>query len=172
MVYRTTTLTPLFSLRREMDRLFDDTFGRAATGASAWHPAVDVREEGDAFVFELELPGVSPEAVEVTADNGVLSVSGEKKSEQQRDDDRWHIVERTQGSFRRTFQLPQNVSDERIEASFENGVLTVRIPKAEVPKPKKIEIRSQGRRAGQQEVQSGDRTTSGKRQRELEPAGR
>lgn len=141
MVYRTTALTPLFSLRREMDRLFDDTFGRAATNSTSWSPAVDVREEKDAFVFQLELPGVSPEAVEVTADGGVLSVSGEKKSEEQRDEDRWHIVERVSGSFRRTFQLPQNVAEEKIDASFEDGVLTVRVPKAEQPKPKKIEVR-------------------------------
>ena len=141
MVYRTTALTPLFSLRREMDRLFDDTFGRAATNSTSWTPAVDVREEKDAFVFQLELPGVSPEAVEVTADGGVLSVSGEKKSEEQRDEDRWHIVERVSGSFRRTFQLPQNVAEEKIDATFEDGVLTVRVPKAEQPKPKKIEVR-------------------------------
>ncbi|HET8771666.1 MAG TPA: Hsp20/alpha crystallin family protein [Gemmatimonadaceae bacterium] len=141
MVYRTTALTPLFSLRREMDRLFDDTFGRAATNSTSWTPAVDVREEKDAFVFQLELPGVSPEAVEVTADGGVLSVSGEKKSEEQRDEDRWHIVERVSGSFRRTFQLPQNVTEEKIDATFEDGVLTVRVPKAEQPKPKKIEVR-------------------------------
>ena len=141
MVYRTTALTPLFSLRREMDRLFDDTFGRAATNSTRWTPAVDVREEKDAFVFQLELPGVSPEAVEVTADGGVLSVSGEKKSEEQRDEDRWHIIERVSGSFRRTFQLPQNVAEEKIDASFEDGVLTVRVPKAEQPKPKKIEVR-------------------------------
>ena len=141
MVYRTTALTPLFSLRREMDRLFDDTFGRAATNSTSWTPAVDVREEKDAFVFQLELPGVSPEAVEVTADGGVLSVSGEKKSEEQRDEDRWHIIERVSGSFRRTFQLPQNVAEEKIDATFEDGVLTVRVPKAEQPKPKKIEVR-------------------------------
>ena len=150
MVYRTTTLTPLFTLRREMDRLFDDTFGRTSN-ASDWNPSVDVREEKDGFVFELDLPGVSPDGVEVTADNGVLSVSGEKKAEVQREEDRWHIVERTQGSFRRTFQLPQNVKEDAIEANFENGVLTVRVPKAEVPKPKRIEVRAAG---GKREVQS------------------
>jgi HSP20 family protein len=182
MVYRTTTLTPLFSLRREMDRLFDDTFGRAASGASAWNPAVDVREEQDAFVFDLELPGIAPEAVEVTADNGVLSVSGEKRSGSERDESRWHIVERTQGSFRRTFQLPQNVNEEDIDANFENGVLTVRVPKAEVPKPKRIAVRANaGRKGGrevsgnagdQRQMQSGEpaKGATASKQRELEPA--
>jgi HSP20 family protein len=143
MVYRTTALTPLFTLRREMDRLFDDTFGRAAgNGAgAAWNPAVDVREQEDAFLFELELPGVAPDGVEVTADNGVLSISGEKAARRERDEDRWHIVERSAGSFRRTFSLPQNVQADAIEASFEDGLLTVRVPKAEVPKPKRIEVR-------------------------------
>jgi HSP20 family protein len=146
MVYRTTALTPLFTLRREMDRLFDDTFGRAAGngGASAWTPAVDVREVEDAFVFELELPGVAPDGVEVTADNGVLSVSGEKKAQREREQERWHIVERTHGSFRRTFSLPQNVNEEAIEANFEDGLLTVRVPKAAVPKPRKIDVRRRG----------------------------
>lgn len=141
MVYRT-TLTPLFTLRREMDRLFEDAFGRVNTPA-AWTPAVDVREEPTAFLFELELPGVAPEAVEVTADGGVLSVAGEKRAERKEGEEgRWHIVERVQGTFRRTFQLPQNVAEDRIEATFSNGVLTVRVPKAELPKPKKIEVKA------------------------------
>jgi HSP20 family protein len=144
MVYRTATLTPMFSLRREVDRLFDDAFGRSAEGASAaaWTPVVDVREEPTAFLFELELPGVAPEAVEVTADGGVLSVRGEKRAERKEGDEgRWHIVERVSGSFRRTFQLPQNIAEDGIEATFSNGVLTVRVPKAELPQPKKISVR-------------------------------
>lgn len=144
MVYRTATLTPMFSLRREVDRLFDDAFGRTAEGASvaAWTPAVDVREEPTAFLFELELPGVAPEGVEVTADGGVLSVRGEKRAERKEgDESRWHIVERVSGAFRRTFQLPQNIAEDGIEATFSNGVLTVRVPKAELPQPKKISVR-------------------------------
>lgn len=142
MVYRLTTQTPLFTLRREMDRLFEDAFGRNATTPAAWTPAVDVREEEGGYVFELELPGVAPEGVEVSSDAGVLTVSGEKLSER-RDDEkgRWHIVERLTGSFRRTFQLPQNVKEDGIEATFAHGILTVRVPKAEVPKPKKIAVR-------------------------------
>ncbi len=143
MVYRT-TLTPLFTLRREMDRLFDDAFGRTGAPAASpeWTPAVDVREEPAAYLFEIDLPGVDPEAVEVTADGGVLTVQGEKRVERREGDEgRWHIVERVSGAFRRTFQLPQNVAEDRIEASFGHGVLTVRVPKAELPKPKKIEVK-------------------------------
>ncbi len=137
MVYRT-TLTPLFTLRREMDRLFEGP--RAA--ASTWTPAVDVREEPAAYRFEIDLPGVAPDAVEVTADNGVLTVQGEKRTERNEGEEgRWHIVERVSGAFRRTFQLPQHIAEDRIEATFANGLLTVRVPKAELPKAKKIEVR-------------------------------
>lgn len=141
MVYRT-TMTPLFTLRREMDRLFEDAFGRVSAPA-AWTPAVDVREEETGYLFEVELPGIAPEAVEVTADAGVLTVSGEKRAERKEGEEgRWHIVERVHGAFRRTFQLPQNVAEDRIEATFGNGLLTVRVPKAELPKPKRIEVKA------------------------------
>jgi len=157
MVYRTTTLPPLFTLRREVDRLFEDAFGRVAAAPATWSPATDVREEADAYRFELELPGVAPEQVEVTLEKGVLTVRGEKRTESRqatrtdevRDDEaapsspgRWHIVERVQGSFKRTFQLPQTVDEARITATFEHGLLTVVVPKSEVPKARKIEVRA------------------------------
>lgn len=155
MVYRTTTLPPLFTLRREVDRLFEDAFGRVAAAPATWSPATDVREEADAYRFELELPGVAPEQVEVTLEKGVLTVRGEKRAESRREvtdgtvregEDApapagtWHIVERVQGSFKRTFQLPQTVDEERITATFANGLLTVVVPKAELPKARKIEV--------------------------------
>lgn len=142
MVYRT-TLAPLFSMRREMDRMFEDAFGRGTSTQGTLSPAVDVREAAEAWVFELELPGVEPAQVEVTADNGVLTVRGEKLIERRNDQEgRWHIVERQTGAFQRSFQLPGNVSEDQIEARFANGLLTVRVPKAEVPKPRRIEIKA------------------------------
>lgn len=141
MVYRT-TLAPLFTLRREMDRLFDDVVGRGTEATSQWVPAVDVREDEQGYRFELELPGVDPARVEITADNGVLTVRGDKVSERKESESaRWHVVERLTGSFRRSFQLPPNVAEDRIEAEFSQGLLTVRMPRAELPKPKKIEIK-------------------------------
>lgn len=142
MVYRT-TLTPLFTLRREMDRLFDDAFGtRAASAPSSWSPAVDVREEATAWTFEVDLPGVAPEQVEVTAEKGVLTISGEKRAERQEGEaTTWRIVERVRGTFKRTFQLPDGTAEDRIEASFTHGVLTVRVPKAEIPAPRRIDVR-------------------------------
>lgn len=142
MVYRTTTLPPLFTLRREVDRLFEDAFGRAAAAPASWTPATDVREEAEAWRFEIELPGVAPEQVEVTTENGVLTVRGEKRAEvREGEAAKWHVAERIQGEFRRTFQLPQTIAEDRISASFANGLLTVIAPKAEVPKARKIEVR-------------------------------
>ena len=157
MVYRSTALPPLFTLRREVDRLFEDAFGRVAAAPATWSPATDVREEADAYRFELELPGVAPEQVEVTLEKGVLTVRGEKqavsrhetRTDEVRDDEatpspagRWHIVERVQGSFKRTFQLPQTVDEARITAAFDHDLLTVVVPKSEVPKARKIEVRA------------------------------
>lgn len=144
MVYRT-SITPFFSLRRDIDRLFEDALGRDGS-MPGWAPAVDVREDERELTFEFELPGIAPEQVEVTADNGVLTVRGEKQAERKEDtgEQRHHVVERSYGSFLRAFQLPQTVNAEGIDAEFENGVLRVHVPKAELPQPKKIQIRSAG----------------------------
>lgn len=143
MVYRT-TLPPLFTLRREMDRLFEDAFGAGTQGVNdtQWTPAADVREEAEQWRYEIELPGVAPEAVELSAEKGVLTVRGEKKGADAAAEGRRRIVERVQGAFRRSFQLPQSVAEDRISATFAHGVLTVIVPKVEQPKARRIDIRS------------------------------
>jgi HSP20 family protein len=143
MVYRT-TVPPIFTLRRELDRLFDDAFATRSTKApSTWSPAVDVREETTAWNFDIDLPGVAPEQVEVTAEKGMLTVSGEKHAERQEGaEEKWYMLERVQGTFKRTFQLPENVSEERIEATFKNGVLSIRLPKTEIPAPRRIAVKA------------------------------
>jgi HSP20 family protein len=153
MLYRTSLTAPVFGLRREIDRLFDDTFGRSGSnGMSNWSPAVDIREDEKELTFEFELPGIKAENVEITADNGVLTVRGEKQGERNENEGRFHVVERSYGSFTRSFQLPQGLDDDQIEASFENGVLQVRIPKAALPQPRKIQIKG---------GESGQRTSAG-----------
>jgi len=143
MVYRTATLPPLFTLRREMDRLLEDAVGRGEAGVASWVPAADVREDEAAYLFELDLPGVSPEAVELTIESGVLTVRGEKRNTREGGDpSRTHVAERLQGTFRRAFPLPKDVAEERIEATFTSGLLTVRLPKVERPKARRIEINS------------------------------
>jgi HSP20 family protein len=177
MLYRMTSSSPIFGLRREIDRLFDDTFTRDGAG---WTPAVDVQETESDLRLDLELPGLKPEDVEITAENGVLTVRGEKRSERKEGEQaRYHVVERTYGSFMRTFQLPQGVDEEQIGAEFENGILSLRIPKAALPQPRRIQInpgKSKQVNAGksqQSAVEGGNRNgkTSSKRESSDELVG-
>ena len=156
MAYRTMMTTPAFSLRREIDRLFDDAFGGngGMRGASAWIPPVDVRESDSELALVFEIPGVSPDQIEVTTDNGVLTVRGEKREERKEGtEQQYHLVERVYGNFSRSFQLPKNLDESKIDANFEHGVLTVRIPKAALPQPKKIQINA-GATAGGEKVET------------------
>lgn len=142
MLYRMTAGSPIFGLRREIDRLFEDTFAR---DGNSWTPAVDIKETGSEIRLELELPGLKPEDVEITAENGVLTVRGEKRVERKEgDESRYQVIERTYGTFMRTFQLPQGVDEEQIKADFDSGVLTLHIPKAALPQPRRIEISAMG----------------------------
>src|SRR4051812_8591310 len=145
MVYRGSLTGPVFGLRREIDRLFEDTFGGGESRRTGWIPAVDVREDNTEIVLEIELPGIKPSDVEVTAENGVLTIRGEKQgASTEGNEGRYHVVERTYGSFTRSFQLPSAVDERSIEADFEDGLLSVRIPKAALAQPRKIEIRNSG----------------------------
>ena len=153
MLYRMTTSSPIFGLRREIDRLFDDTFAR--DGGTSFTPAVDIKENNNEIRLELELAGLKPEDVEIIAENGVLTVRGEKHSERKEgDESRYQVIERAYGTFMRTFQLPQGIDADQINAEFENGVLTLHIPKAALPQPKRIEI-SAGQQMQQAAVGSG-----------------
>jgi HSP20 family protein len=169
MLYRTSSNIPVFGLRREIDRLFEDTFG-GRDGGSAWTPAVDIKENQNELTFDVEIPGINPENVEITADNGVLTIRGERHSERKEDDDsRYHIVERSYGSFTRSFQLPQNIDESKIEATCNNGILSVHIPKAALPQPKKIQIKSGEVGSGQRQMGS---TTGQRRMTTGESEGR
>ena len=182
MLYRMTTTSPIFGLRREIDRLFEDTFAR---DGNSWVPAVDVQENEKEILLELELPGLKPENVEVTAENGVLTVRGEKKSgRKEGEENRYHVVERSYGSFMRTFQLPQGIDEEQINAEFENGILMLHIPKAALPQPRKIQINGSQKKEqgfvgsgnssqtnGAQSTKGKNSTTTSQRERESELAG-
>ena len=169
MVYRGSQVGPMFGLRREIDRLFEDTFGRDTTRGGGWVPPVDVREDAKEIVLEIELPGIRPEDVEVTAENGVLTVRGEKQSRSTEDTQgRYHVVERTYGSFARSFQLPNGVDDRRIEAEFVDGLLAVRVPKAALAQPRRIEIRNSGSQPAIQGNPTGASSTRGRKSSEDE----
>lgn len=137
-----TSLSPLpvFGLRREMNRLFDDAITRT-TPTAHWLPPVDVHEDDREIALSVELPGVKSEDVEVTSDNGMLTVRGHKSAERKEGDGtQFQLTERSFGTFTRSFRLPKGVDDSKITADFSSGVLEICVPKAALPQPKKIAI--------------------------------
>ena len=153
---------PFDGLRREIDRLFDDfdrgfwrsPFGRSVFDAepfwprqlATWStpPAVDIAEKDNAFEVTAELPGMDEKNIEVKLINGGLTIKGEKKEEKEEKKKDYYLSERHFGSFERSFTVPEGVDTDKIEASFNKGVLTIKLPKkAEAIKPeKKIEVKS------------------------------
>jgi len=135
------------SARREVDRVFDRFFQQPAGTQVLWMPAVDVRETNDEVHVTAELPGMKSEDVTVTLENGVLSVSGEKKQELQegKEDANYYLFERRYGRFERSFTLPRTVNADQITARFEDGILTITLPKAENAKPRRVLIEPNGK---------------------------
>ena len=124
------------------NQLFDWMgFGRPSNGGTALVPAMDVSENDDHLTITMELPGLTKEELDVTLENGVLSVSGEKKLERKTDEEHYHAVERRTGSFRRSVSLPSDIDADKADASFENGVLTITVPKSEQVKPKRLSVK-------------------------------
>ena len=109
---------------------------------SHWRPAVDIKEEADRFLITADLPGVEPKDIEITMDNGVLTIKGERKSEVLDEKEGYKRVERVSGTFYRRFSLPDTADAERIEAKGNHGVLEVTLPKHEKVQPRKIEVKS------------------------------
>lgn len=126
---------------RLMEGLFNGETGRGEELSNRpWRPAVDIRETGDAYVVSAELPGLSKEDVNITIENNVLKLTGERRFEKEVEEEEYHRVERAYGSFSRAFSLPTRVDAERVEASFQEGILTISVPKAAEARPRKIEI--------------------------------
>lgn len=109
---------------------------------SSWRPAVDIKEEADKFVIFADVPGVDPKNIEVTMDNGIITIKGERAEEKEEEREGYRRVERSRGSFYRRFSLPDTADADRIAARTANGVLEITIPKREAVKPRKIEVRS------------------------------
>ena len=128
-----------------MSRLFSDVWGDFATadhGTTPWVPPVDVIEEEGQIRIAAELPGVKPEDVKISVENSVLSIEGHKAQPSDLSQDRLHRFERTYGVFTRTFTLPTTVDSEGIKATYEHGVLTVILPKAEKAKARQIPVQA------------------------------
>ena len=158
-------LSPIFGLRREIDRLFDDAVvGRG--GGSSWGPAVDIHETSKELRIDVELPGIREEDVELEFENGTLAIRGQKSAERKEEDEegRYHLVERSYGSFFRSFQLPPGIDEKQIHADYDQGILHVRIPKAALPQPRRIQIGGvSGGRARGEDTESPRRDDRGQR---------
>ena len=134
----------LRNLQDEMTRLFTGTLpsgtGREEMTNGTWSPRVDIFEDKDHLVLEAELPGMNRDDFDLSFENNVLTLSGERKFEKKTDEGNYHRVERSYGSFTRSFTLPQTVTADGAKAEFNNGVLHVTLPKREETKARKIEI--------------------------------
>ena len=127
--------------RRRFGRLLDELFGEVPAARGALAPALDITESDNEYVVTVELPGVKKEDLSVEMNEGILTIRGEKKSEREEKKERSHWVERTYGSFGRAFTLPPNAAGDRVDASFKDGVLTLKIAKTEAAKPKTIAVK-------------------------------
>lgn len=138
----------LRTIQDEMTRLFTGLaptagFDRSDVSYGAWNPSVDIYEEKDNLVLEAELPGVKRDDFELTIENNVVTLKGDRKFEKKTEGDNYHRVERSYGAFTRSFTLPQNVTADGAKADFEDGVLRVTFPKRAESKARKIEIGGQ-----------------------------
>jgi len=129
-----------------MNRMFNEVWGRTRHAdedyiSGSWMPSVDVRETRDALEIAAEIPGLDPKDVEVSVENGVLTLKGSRRLEKATEGETYHRVERAYGSFERSFSLPTNVDREKIHAVFRHGVLHLTLPKREEAKPKSISIK-------------------------------
>jgi HSP20 family protein len=109
---------------------------------SHWRPAVDIREEADRFVIEADLPGIDPKDIEITMEQGVLTIKGERRSDKEETHEGYKRVERIRGTFYRRFSLPDSADAEHIEAKGKNGVLEIVLPKLEKVQPRKITVKA------------------------------
>src|SRR2546426_7601985 len=134
----------LRTLQEEVNRLFSSnqtpSFGDEGIGRGAWNPNVDIYENKDQIVLEAELPGMNREDFDLSIENNVITLRGERRFEKKDDADNYHRVERAYGSFTRSFTLPQSVSGEGAAAEYRNGVLRVTLPKREETKARRIEV--------------------------------
>jgi len=141
----------VYSLRGRLNRLMDEAFNPWATQwedgtvSSAWIPSVDVFESQDHIKLVAELPGVSREDVKISLENNVLTLRGEKKQTAEEKTERVHRYERAYGAFERTFNLPSTVEAENIQAAYDQGVLTIILPKVERARPREIPIKTASR---------------------------
>lgn len=133
----------MMTLREAMDHLFDDAFTRPLTLRDGWSvPAVDMYQTDDEVVVKASIPGFKAEDVQISVTGDILTLRGEVKQEDEKKDKAWHIREQRWGSFERSVALPTEVIADKAKAEFENGILSITLPKAEEVKPKTITVKA------------------------------
>jgi HSP20 family protein len=145
MLSRWDPVSEMMSLRNALDRVFDsnqlDTTGRAVT----WGLPLDVSETDDHFIVKASIPGINPDDIEITFTDNVLTIKGETKADEEVKDSHYHLRERRYGSFSRSISLSSRIDSDNIHADYQNGVLTLTLPKAAEVKPKRISIMGNGK---------------------------
>jgi HSP20 family protein len=137
----------LSTLHDQVNRLFNETMFRGQGEGAAlttWAPAVDIYETPNELVVKADLPDVNEKDIDVRVENNLLTITGERKFEKNIPEDNYLRVERSYGSFSRSFSLPNTVNAEAIQAEYKNGVLTVRLPKREESKPRQVKVSISG----------------------------
>jgi HSP20 family protein len=138
-------INELTTLQKEMDSLWDrffpDTAFHGRHVAHEWLPTIDVKETKDKLVVKAELPGLEAKDVELTLNEDILTIRGEKKEEKEEKDEHRYFMERYYGAFERKIQLPTLVRTDKIDATFDKGILTINLPKSEEAKKKEIKIK-------------------------------
>ena len=135
----------LSAIHERMNQLFDETFlpargSEAAPAAAMWSPAVDIYESGDDIVVKAEIPGIDRDDVAVEVKDGILTLRGDRKFEKEEKEENYHRIERSYGTFVRSFALPSSMDPEKVQAALKEGVLEVRIGKKEQAKPRKVKV--------------------------------
>jgi HSP20 family protein len=135
----------LVSTRDHFNQLFNDTFARAfgdqqEASPRSWVPPVDIYETGDSVVLKAELPGINPDEVDICVEDSTLYLKGERKFEKEVKEENLHRVERSYGTFKRNFSLPNTIDADKVKAEYRNGILTLTMPKREEVKPRTIKI--------------------------------
>jgi HSP20 family protein len=134
------TLTTYTPWEREIDSFLNGVLGAAGGPATAWAPPCDVYEDVNGFSVRAALPGVDPKTVSTVIDDGVLTISGERKADAEKEGRAYYVRELASGGFARSFRLPTNVDREKVSAAYKDGVLTIDLPKKEETKPRRIAI--------------------------------
>jgi HSP20 family protein len=132
----------LVSIQNELGRLFDRTYGGRGEGGSDWIPPLDVFETEDGYVIHVELAGMAPDDVDISVEERMLSIEGERQLAEDVSEESFRRIERRYGRFSRSLQLPASADPSGIEASFDAGILTIRVPRAEEAQPKRITVRA------------------------------